>query len=65
VEGIKAVTLVLGAIVVYILPTIIASQRRHRSTAGIAIVNLLFGWTVLGWIAAFIWAFGHTGQETD
>ena len=38
----------------YFLPTIIG---RHKADAlGIFIVNLLFGWTVIGWFAALIWA---------
>jgi len=38
----------------YFLPTIIG---RDKSDAGlIFLVNLLLGWTVVGWIVAFIWA---------
>jgi hypothetical protein len=38
----------------YFLPAIIG---RHKADAmGIFIVNLLFGWTVIGWIIALIWA---------
>jgi len=38
----------------YFLPTIIG---RDKSDAGlIFLVNLLLGWTVIGWIVAFIWA---------
>ena len=38
----------------YFLPTIIA---RDKSDAGLIFaVNLLLGWTLVGWIVAFIWA---------
>ena len=38
----------------YFLPTIIG---RNKADAGaIFLVNLLLGWTVVGWIAALIWA---------
>lgn len=38
----------------YFLPTIIG---RHKADfMGIFIVNLLFGWTVIGWFIALIWA---------
>lgn len=40
----------------YFLPTIIAIRRGHRAT-GIFVLNLLFGWTVIGWIAMLAWAF--------
>ncbi len=38
----------------YFLPTIIG---RNKADAGaIFLVNLFLGWTVVGWIAALIWA---------
>ena len=40
----------------YYLPTVIANHRDANNVGVIFRVNLLFGWTVLGWIAAFIWA---------
>jgi len=48
------VLFLLFACLMYFLPTIIG---RDKSDAGlIFVVNLLFGWTVVGWIVAFIWA---------
>jgi hypothetical protein len=45
---------VFFSILLYFLPTLIG---RHKADAiGIFIVNLLFGWTVIGWIIALIWA---------
>ncbi len=41
---------------VYFVPTIVASVREHRNMAGIVILNLLLGWTILGWIGALVWA---------
>ena len=38
----------------YFLPTIIA--RHKNDFMGVFMVNLLFGWTVIGWIGALIWA---------
>ena len=40
----------------YFGPTIIAGIRKHRQLAAIGAVNLLLGWTVIGWIAAFVWS---------
>ena len=38
----------------YFLPTIIG---RNKADAGaIFLVNLFLGWTVVGWIAALVWA---------
>lgn len=40
----------------YCLPIIVAAYRRHRRRPAIAAVNLLLGWTVVGWLAALAWA---------
>lgn len=43
----------------YFLPTIVASHRGHNVT-GILILNLLLGWTIVGWWAILIWALCST-----
>ncbi len=47
---------ILIALGFYCLPTIIVEIRGIERGAGIFWVNLIFGWTVFGWIAALIWA---------
>ncbi len=52
--------ILLGIILgVYFLPTFIAVARGKRNVIPIFIVNLLFGWSLIGWIIAFIWAFTY------
>lgn len=41
-------------IALYFLPSIIGHSR--RDFAGIFLLNFFLGWTVIGWIAALIWA---------
>lgn len=48
--------LVLVALL-HFLPTIIAMLRGHHNAFAIFLTNLLLGWTVIGWIIAFIWSF--------
>ena len=43
--------------ILYFVPTVIALLRRHR-TMQVLLVNLFFGWSVIGWIIALIMAFG-------
>lgn len=51
-------TLVLAAIVfLYFLPSVIAYLRGHRDVVTIAFLNILVGWTALGWMCLFFWAF--------
>jgi hypothetical protein len=40
--------------IMYFLPTIIG--RHKADVMGIFLVNFLFGWTVIGWFIALIWA---------
>lgn len=40
----------------YILPTILAFGRDHAHRQALALVNILFGWTLVGWIGVFLWA---------
>ena len=47
---------VIAALFFYLLPSMIASIRHLEHGGAIIAINLLFGWTVLGWIAALIWA---------
>lgn len=49
--------LVIGLIglVFYFLPMIVALKRDHPSLAGIALLNIFFGWSLIGWFAALIW----------
>jgi Superinfection immunity protein len=42
--------------VMYFAPTIIAAVRGHRQTLAIGALNFLLGWSVIGWIGAFVWS---------
>jgi hypothetical protein len=52
---VNLVLFVLAALV-YLLPTGLALYRDCQSMAWIAVVNVLLGWTILGWFAALGWA---------
>ena len=43
-------------VALYLIPTRIAYVRKHRNRQAIAAVNVLFGWTILGWGLALVWA---------
>ena len=42
--------------IVYLAPGMIATRLKHRHDGTIWIVTVLLGWTMIGWIAMFIWA---------
>lgn len=43
---------------IYFFPWIVALLRKHN-TVGVFIINLLFGWTILGWVVALVMACGN------
>ncbi len=46
----------LTGFAVYFIPALIAFIRHHRRKLAILVLNILAGWTVLGWVGALIWA---------
>lgn len=48
--------LLVAALAVYLLPTALALYRDCRSAVWIVALNVLLGWTILGWFAAIGWA---------
>jgi len=41
---------------VFFLPTLVAISRKHPRALLIALGNAMFAWTVIAWVALFIWA---------
>lgn len=55
----------LGLLIIlylYFLPSTIAEKKKHRNRGAIAALNLLLGWTFLGWVAALVWALTNEKQ---
>ena len=50
------IVLVLVGIAAYFLPATIGLIRDHDQKWAILTLNLLLGWTGIGWIVALIWA---------
>ncbi len=43
-------------LMLYFIPWIVAWNKKHENVTGIFLINLFFGWTLIGWIVALIWA---------
>lgn len=50
-------------IIIYFLPTVVAWNKKHL--AGISILNIFLGWTLLGWIGALIWAVSSPKKQEN
>ena len=57
--------LLLGPLLLaaYFIPFFIAAGRKHRFSTAIGLINLLLGWTGIGWLAAIIWAVNRDVRE--
>ena len=61
-DGLLLLLFLLG---MYFFPAIIAKLRNHQQRVAILVLNLLLGWTLLGWIAAMIWAVTNTPADDE
>lgn len=49
----------LGLVLLYFLPSIIAPSYK---LAPIFVLNLFLGWTLVGWVAALVWAVNNDSR---
>ena len=48
----------------YLLPWIVGRRRGVNASGALFCINLLFGWTFIGWIICMMWAVcGHTRAQ--
>jgi hypothetical protein len=51
-------------LIVYFVPGINATSRKHPNAGAIWLLNIFLGWTGLGWLVALIWsATGTDGSK--
>lgn len=50
-------------LLLYFIPAAIARKRAHHKATSIMLLNLLLGWTVIGWIVALAWALAASPVE--
>jgi uncharacterized protein YecT (DUF1311 family) len=43
-------------LLIYFLPAIIAMSRGHKNALAIVLLNILVGWTGIGWIVILVWS---------
>jgi hypothetical protein len=60
--GLAFLGIVLG---VYFIPTAVAFSRDARSTWLVAVINTLFGWTLVGWVVALAVAIRSTPRAEE
>ncbi|WP_296976347.1 superinfection immunity protein [Thermobacillus sp. ZCTH02-B1] len=55
--GFVGIMILLVLAACYFLPAIVAIARDHEHKGVIFLLNLLLGWSFIGWIILLIWAF--------
>jgi hypothetical protein len=61
-EATQTVVLLVLIVVLYLLPTLIAFGREHPQRTTVALLNIVLGWTLIGWIVVFVWALLVEGE---
>lgn len=56
-------TVLLLLVGIHFLPSFVAFVREHRHAVLILVLNIFFGWTIIGWLVLLIWA--AVGEERD
>lgn len=51
----------LLALVIFLLPTVIAFGKGHKYSWMILFINVVFGFTLIGWFGALIWSIAGDG----
>ena len=59
----ELLVILLIGVALYFTPALFAYGNKHRSKEAIALFVMFFGWTVVGWFMALIWA--HTGNREE
>ena len=54
--ALAVIAVLIGGVILYFLPAIIARRKKKRNATAIGVLNLLLGWTVAEWIVSLIWA---------
>ena len=54
--SLQELALVVLIFAFYFLPSLIAFLRQHKNRIAIFLLNLLLGWSGLGWVVSLVWS---------
>ena len=56
-DSLISMLLLIGvSLFAYLFPSFLAHTKSHHNTPAIFALNILLGWTLIGWVAALVWA---------
>jgi len=50
------ILVIIGGIILWILPIVIAGMRGHPNFWPILLIDVLLGWLFVGWVIALVWS---------
>jgi len=62
-EFVLIFVLICSVCLAYIIPGLVASSRNVKSSGTIWVINIFFGWSVIGWIIALALACGESRPQ--
>jgi putative effector of murein hydrolase LrgA (UPF0299 family) len=57
--------LLIVALLLYFVPSVVGFVRDHHNKWAIFALNLLLGWTFLGWIGALVWSLTRPSPQAQ
>jgi len=64
----KGMVMIVVLVMLYLLPTMLAWKRQSRRRWRVTAINVLLGWTVIGWIVSMVLTYAYeppADGETD
>lgn len=55
------IILVIIGLTIYFIPSLLSGYRKDANK--IFVLNLLLGWTIIGWLVALVWALSHAKHD--
>ena len=52
-------------ILFYLLPTWLAFDQGHRRRVTICVLNILLGWTIIGWFGLLLWSMTRSRRDSQ
>ena len=63
VQGVLRSLVFIGFVgLVYLVPTIVAGVRKVPNAGSVIVLNVLLGWTLIGWVVALFMALQAAGK---
>lgn len=60
-----SVIILLVALMLYLIPSVVAYARKHKNFKAILVLNILLGWTFLGWVGCLVWSFTSNTKQPE